>query len=825
MDAFANDDFDLFDIKKKMEELSGIKKLVSLDKRKTFLERCKKGEVQKYISSDTFFLNELYSQDHPFKNKVDEEVKRLLELEIKIINWKIEQLEKSFNIQSNGVGDNVTEESPQNVKHKIDETHEFNTSTNESPVEKVPPNRDSFIHNYTNLELDDTVKRVLCLEPEFGVDISPETLPIPAILPDLELCIQNLKVKNGEKNLEMAQNDIRLKMINIITNFQNKKKKKNPLLADIEHTKTFLEANPGVILSKAAEGGATVLMYKHEYQEAMNEILEQDLIYRWIKADPTSKFQKRANNLVKSIHQLNLIDKEEALLLTTGDAIIPKIFGLCEINKHKIYKLRPVVICNDSPNSKISGFLAKLFSTFPHISEFDVENSQEFVNFINETTLSSGNVLVSLHVRSLFTNITKDLVIDIVNEYWDEWAALNSVPENKELVIQLITFCFDTSYFSFEGEIYQQIRGIYKENPVSSFLASMVMSYVISKAMAKLECIAWIKRDGDNVLLATPRDNIEIVRDKFNGIHARIHFSLENETENAISFRDVKVYRGIDGSLKTNWNEKAIDAGRVMNYESNHPTSEKRDVIFGLLHKALELSHEEFHEENRARVQQLLHNNGYPDKFIKDCVKQFGRERKLYNLRSNSGNKKVFRFPLIRGLSEELERVLRDTDAVFSFYNLRTIENLYSKMEDSPQKFNRSWVIYKISCSGCSACYVGQTVEKLKTRLRRHKNDCSPGKSKSQNSPNKSETTTPTGKTSLVSHHIATGHEFLFDQTEILDAQSHPTKLDVSEVVQMYIYKKHIVNHRKDTKNLLSVYSYVLNTYRKQYAIDNKNNS
>ena len=61
------------------------------------------------------------------------------------------------------------------------------------------------------------------------------------------------------------------------------------------------------------------------------------------------------------------------------------------------------------------------------------------------------------------------------------------------------------------------------------------------------------------------------------------------------------IHREIAGSIKTNWHVKQGNSGRVLNYNSNHPTKQKSGVVLGLLHRAINLSHKEFHRENLKR--------------------------------------------------------------------------------------------------------------------------------------------------------------------------------------------------------------------------------
>ena len=51
---------------------------------------------------------------------------------------------------------------------------------------------------------------------------------------------------------------------------------------------------------------------------------------------------------------------------------------------------------------------------------------------------------------------------------------------------------------------------------------------------------------------------------------------------------------------------------------------------------------------------------------------------------------------------------------------LRKLKTLMPSIKPPVEKFLRSKIVYKITCPGCQACYVGQTVRHLQSRFREH---------------------------------------------------------------------------------------------------------
>ena len=64
-------------------------------------------------------------------------------------------------------------------------------------------------------------------------------------------------------------------------------------------------------------------------------------------------------------------------------------------------------------------------------------------------------------------------------------------------------------------------------------------------------------------------------------------------------------------------------------------------------------------------------------------------------------------------LSDKINLNIDDSETDLSKVSSRLLYNSYHKL-------SRSRVVYKFSCAGCSACYVGETNRHLITRVREH---------------------------------------------------------------------------------------------------------
>ena len=110
-----------------------------------------------------------------------------------------------------------------------------------------------------------------------------------------------------------------------------------------------------------------------------------------------------------------------------------------------------------------------------------VKKSCHFAEFVRGKTLKADQVLVSFDVVSLFTNIPVDLAIKVVTKRLRQDATLlqrTSLP--VEDIIDLLSFCLNTTYFVFEGCYYQQVFGTAMGSPVSAVMLQMT-SHIFSE--------------------------------------------------------------------------------------------------------------------------------------------------------------------------------------------------------------------------------------------------------------------------------------------------------------------------------------------------------
>lgn len=680
-------------------------------------------------------------------------------------------------------------------KYKLNNINKFkNLIIKSNTIQTNSTNK--WLYNFTDIQLPDNVNTILSLGPQFSIPITKKQIPVANIIKDTEVCIKHFDIN------EDLQNELRCKLTNIITNYihkYNPKKESRFFLKQLNETKQFIKSNDHIIISRSDKGNATVIMYKDEYQNFMHNMLNDSSLYSVLKNDPTNKFQRLANDLINELFDLEVINEHTKKSLKKYNSVPPLLYGLRKTHKN-ILALRPVVSCINSPTYNLAKFIHNILMPVASTFKFSIKNSHQCISNIEEIKLPKNYILISLDVVSLFTNIPKMLVITIIKTKWQFLKAYTDVP--LKTLVKLIEFCFNSSYFKFEDKFYSQLDGSAMGNPSSPILAEFVMDYIIGESLKKINVpIPFIQYYVDDTILAVPYYKVDEIVNIFNSIHPKIQFTVEQETNNSIPFLDLLLIRCDGGKIISNWYSKPTSSGRTLNFLSNHSMTQKLNIISSLVYKCTTLSDKSFHKDNLVKIQNQLIQNNYPKNLVHKCINKY--YNKYMNNHNNSYNNTsrceseenlYVSFPFLPGLSHNVNNILKKFNIKPAFYPVKKLNCIFTRLKDKVQKDKVSNIVYKINCSNCEKCYIGQTKQYVSTRLYQHKNEC--------NDRNKHKKE----QTALTKHHFENKHNFDFVNFEILDYESNYNKRILSEMI--WIKKNKLcVNNRSDVENLSNVYA------------------
>jgi len=436
-------------------------------------------------------------------------------------------------------------------------------------------------------------------------------------------------------------------------------------------------------------------------------------IYKLIKKDPLRTITNKTNNMLKAWLEGEIIDTYTYNVLRCTNRNLSRCYGLPKIHKNGS-PLRVVISSVGSPLYNTARYLHVILSTSIKKPASNIKDSWFFANKINQTKIDPSDVLMSLDVTSLFTNIPRELVVKGITNRWNE--IQSSTKMNLSQFLYAIELVLSSAYFKFDGKIYEQIYGSPMGSPLSPILADIIMDDLEINCLKKLDFkINNYFRYVDDIFLTVPRNKIDVVLKTFNGCHHRLMFTHELENNLSLSFLNTLVIRGGEGELKTNWFRKPTYSGRCLNFFSSHPDRYKVNTINNLVDQAILLSDKSFHEDNLLIVKNILLNNSYPLELINRKIKERMCIIKKNGIMASDKSKEKFSHvgktlmvPYTREMSNGINRVL-GKDCQVRYTIPKKLNNIIIKGKDKLDTKLNTGVVYKINCMHCDKVYIGQT--------------------------------------------------------------------------------------------------------------------
>jgi len=555
----------------------------------------------------------------------------------------------------------------------------------------------------------------------------------------------------------------------------------------LKSSKNFTKNNPHIIFTRADKGNTTVMLERKDYNNKINDMLLDIDTYTKIKKDPLNKMINDLRCLLTRWKNSKYISAAKYKHLYCSEGNLPRAYGLPKIHKPG-NPFRLIISSIDSPFYYLASWLQRLIidhvpNTFSHL-----DNSFNLIEKLRNVDINEKHVLISLDVISLFTNIPLDLAIESVSRRWEYISVGCSIP--REEFLCALRLIFDSTYFQFDGNIYKQNFGTPMGSPLSPIISDLVMRDIEERALEILNLpLPFYFRYVDDILMAIPSDSINNILNIFNNLHPRLQFTLEIGGDK-INFLDVTIIKN-NNKLEFNWYHKPTFSGRYLNYFSQHPLSQKRGTIMGMVDRAILLSDPKFQHDNLCFIINVLLKNDYPLSFIFDTVntrlKSFSNVYQKRNTNTESKDtQKWFTIPFLNSVSHKFKHLTKDLDTKISYYSLNKLNTIIKGHKDELPNMSKRNVVYKLACKNCSATYVGQTCRTLKTRISEHKNHIH------------RNTTT---HSVITEHRLNFSHEFDWNNVEILDQERFLTRRLISEMIHIK-RQNNSLNLQSDTENL-----------------------
>ena len=276
------------------------------------------------------------------------------------------------------------------------------------------------------------------------------------------------------------------------------------------------------------------------------------------------------------------------------------------------FLIRPIVSNIETATYHVSKCLAPLLSSLSG-SEYTVNNSKSFVQKVKLDKIPSNYKIVSVDVKSLFTNVPLDQTISIIlNRIYNVREVNTDITRSK--MKELLYLCTKNVHFSFDNNIYIQSDGVAMGSPLGPILANIFMveleRSVIPGLANKLN--NWGQYVDDTICYIKV-DSIDYVLSKLNNFHKNIQFTVEVEKEGRISFLVVLMIRD-KNNIETKVHLKSTNNKIYLNWISHAPNKWKMSTLRTLVKRTYDICSTNDHLQNKlSHIKNVFHEqNQYP---------------------------------------------------------------------------------------------------------------------------------------------------------------------------------------------------------------------
>ena len=129
--------------------------------------------------------------------------------------------------------------------------------------------------------------------------------------------------------------------------------------------------------------------------------------------------------------------------------------------------------------------LAKILKPLVGKSPHHINSTQDFVEQVKHITLAPGKCISSYDLSALFTSVPVGPALNIIRDLLDKDHTLKerTVLAVNDIIL-LLEFCLKNTYFSFQGQFYEQVEGAAMGFPVSPIIANLYMEYLEQKTLS-----------------------------------------------------------------------------------------------------------------------------------------------------------------------------------------------------------------------------------------------------------------------------------------------------------------------------------------------------
>jgi hypothetical protein len=479
-----------------------------------------------------------------------------------------------------------------------------------------------------------------------------------------------------------------------------------------------LKRNSSIKVCPADKGGKIVILNSCDYVNKLSVMFSDSSTYKPINSNPLIKMQSSFNLGLKNLVFKYPDSKSFILSFRSFLPSLPYAYGLPKVHKPDC-PLRPIISSIGSPSYNLSKKLASILS--PYLGSFSaahLRHSGDLLAKLKNTTISSSDKLISFDAVSLFTNVPLEPTLDFLLR---KLPSINpSFPVPVACLIDLIRLSASNSFFTFNGDFYEQVFGFSMGNPLSPVLANFFLEHVESELIPSFPGSKpfFFVRYVDDILAAVDaKFDLNPFLTFLNSFYPSLNFTFEWETNSCMPFLDVLIIRS-QTHLTFKVFRKSTHSNNYLHFFSFHPVSVKLSVARGLFLRAFRICSSVYLDEEIRFIFKSLSKLGYPNHFLNKALSlaksSFYRPKPVFH--KYKSNICVPYVPTLDSCAISKLASVLDCKIHFNYPN-----KIKSFLVSNSSPSLTSSGVYRIDCRDCDKFYIGETGRSLSTRLNEHK--------------------------------------------------------------------------------------------------------
>ena len=457
-----------------------------------------------------------------------------------------------------------------------------------------------------------------------------------------------------------------------------------------------------------------------DYIIEANRQLDNTEFYTKLGTNPTTTHNDIVNSTIQKFVKEKLLPEHVAKALCVDNPKTARFYLLPKVHKDNIPG-RPITNAIDSPTSSIAEFVDYQLQPIVQKLKSYIKDTTDFITKLEKIKeLPKGAILVTLDVKSLYTNIPHNEGINAVARYLEDD---DSVTTSTRVILKFLSLVLNLNNFTFNDENILQIKGCSMGAKCSCTYANMFMGKFEEDKIYQLieNKVLCYYRFVDDIFMIWKETETDLKNffSKLNSLHPNIKFDCKfSSTE--INFLDTTVCINNSNKITIRLYKKDTDRNAYLHYKSYHPCKLKDNIPFGQALRVKKICSENSDLENALTdLKTNFVNRGYPQKIVETQVNKtryMARSDILKPKEKPNNNRLHFcmtynkNLPQVRNILDKHWHLLQTNNKISSAFNQKPMityrrnRNLRDLIGQTHLSKNKKITGYKKKSGKSSAC-------------------------------------------------------------------------------------------------------------------------